>query len=315
MAASAARSSPNSPGGGGCFLKKVKTMFKRFLIIVTGCVLAACSNGAKTIPPEKIPQRIVTLAPSITEIAFALGLGKRIVGVSDYAEFPPEVRQKQRVGGLVNPNLEVIGALKPDIILATRSFRRENGAFEQLNWPVHYLPERSLSDLFAAIDSVGRLCAVPGSADSLSGLIRNSLEHYRFRGRDSLNVLLVLGRAQGAPAQIGISGPGAFINDLLEQCGGRNAFDDIPVTYSRISREDLLKRDPQVIIEFTADSSRQTKERLLGEWRLEPRLQAVRHHTAFIVEGGQYLIPGPRVAVLARRFSNLLREARAAYRN
>ncbi len=270
------------------------------LLVISGCRRPepAGANGA--------PRRIITLAPSTTEIAFALGLGDRIVGVSDYARYPAEARSRKKVGGLLNPNMEVISALRPDMILATTSFRRAGDNFRTLALPVHYLPEKTISDLYAAIDSTGRLCAVPDRADSLIRLISDSLKRYRRRPVDPPEVMLVLGRAPGRPARIGVSGPGAFIDELLQWCGGKNVFADLGAGYSQINREDLLKRDPDIIIEFASDTSAATRRRLLREWRMEPRLRAVQNRRVYIISGSGYMIPGPRLYILARKIFHLL---------
>ncbi len=256
------------------------------------------------------PERIVTLAPSVTEIVFAMGLGSRVAGVSDYTLYPPEALKKTRVGGLLNPDIERISALNPDIILATRSFQKADNPLRALSLPVHYLPERNLNDVFSAIDSVGRLCQAAAAADSLTRAIKDSLAHYHYKGRQTVSALLVLGRAEGAPARIGISGPGAYLDDILTWCGGRNAFFDLQSSYSVINREDILTRNPDVIIEFRADS---TRKRLLKEWRQEPRLKAVKNGQVYIFNDTHYLIPGPRVWQLAGAMYRILQKARAGY--
>ncbi len=281
-------------------MKRFPLFFILSLILLSGC------DRREPVQTETTPRRIITLAPSITEMAFALGLGDRIVGVSDYARYPREALAKKRVGGLLNPNMEVISALRPDMILATTSFRRAGDNFRKLGLPVHYLPEKTISDLFAAIDSTGRLCAVPGRADSLKKLISDSLQRYRHHPDNPPAVMLVLGRAAGRPARIGVSGPGAFIDELLQWCGGKNVFADLGAGYSQINREDILKRDPDIIIEFTGDTSATTRQRLLREWALEPRLRAVKNGRVHIISGNAFMIPGPRVHVLAGELFRIL---------
>lgn len=284
-------------------------MKRLYPFFILGLILLLSGCGQRqTAKNSSQPRRIITLAPSTTEIAFALGLGDRIVGVSDYARYPAEALDKKQVGGLLNPNMEVISALRPDLILATASFRRSGDNFRKLGLPVHYLPERTIGDLYAAIDSTGRLCGVPSRADSLKKLISDSLRRYRRHYANPPRVMLVLGRAQGRPAQIGVSGPGAFIDELLQWCGGKNVFADLGASYSQISREDLLKRDPDIIIEFTGDTSRTTQQRLLREWQEEPHLKAVKNRHVVIISGSGFMIPGPRVYRLAGAMARALRQ-------
>jgi len=285
-------------------------MYKIFYVTIflIAFLLASCAHAPQT---KKTSHRVISLAPSITEMIFALGAGDKIVAVSDYCLFPPEAQKKEKVGGLFNPNLEKIMALKPDLILGTSSYGSLKEKLSAISAHVVLLPEKSIDDIFFGLDSLGVLLGKQRAADSLKTAIRDSLQKYRgdFPGRKP-RVMLVLGRDPGAARNVGVSGPGAFINELLDWCGAENAFSDLKVSYSTVGRESILVRDPDIIIEFRP--SPLTKDQLLEnreQWKSFKQVSAYRDKRIYVIAGNNYLIPGPRVYRLAHRLYDILHAA------
>jgi len=133
-------------------MMKNKQFTKTFILLVVILIMASCTSKAKK---NDDAQRIVSMAPSITEVLFSLGIQDRIVGVSDFCTFPKEAMAKESIGGLFNPNLEKIAALQPDLILATKSYQNLVEKLGKDRFKIVLLPEKTTMDLYATIDSIG----------------------------------------------------------------------------------------------------------------------------------------------------------------
>jgi len=280
---------------------------KNLIYLVFIVFLFCCVNKQKESVNE---QRIISLAPSITEILYALDLDSTIVAVSDYCKFPEQVNEKEKVGGLFNPNLEKIASLKPTLVFATESNQQLNEKIADPNIKVVLLPEKTIRDLYFSIDSIAILNGVQNRAKALISSIRDSLTKYRLNtDKNKAKAILVLGRDIGTTTNIGISGPGAFINELWEQVGGANAFPDMPGSFTQVNREELLSRNPNIIIEFKSATKWDVSgaESSLDEWQ-DLRVDAVRKGNIFVINGVDFLIPGPRIYLLAKEYYHILKK-------
>jgi len=280
----------------------------KILLLLFVLYFFACTN--KRTQSASAGQRIISLAPSITEIVYALDLDDRLVAVTDFCTYPPQVRDKEKVGGLLNPNLEKITSLRPTLILATRSNQQLREKITNPEIQVVLLPEKTVADLYISIDSIAVLNGVQSRARSLISSIRDSLEKYQLKqAQDRPRAILVLGRDMGSSNNVGISGPGAFINELWEEAGGLNAFPDMPGAFSQVNREDLLRRNPNIIIEFKTLES--WSDSLLAadrkEWQ-DLKIDAVKSGNIFVINGISFLVPGPRIYLLAREYHKILQK-------
>ncbi len=279
-------------------------MLKKLLIIVFGILLFSCVNKN----PKTQTQRIISMAPNITEILFTLGLQDRIVAVSDFCTFPDEALEKESIGGLFNPNLEKITALKPDLILATESYQNLAEKLGKGDLKIVLLPEKTVDDIYFVIDSIGVLTNTSDKATSLVKSIKDSLEFYKAKpDQNRPSAILVLGRDAGTTRNIGISGPGAFINELWVWSGGNNAFPEIATSFVQVNREDLLTVDPEIIIEFKPNKNWSLEQENLNktEWN-NLKISAVKNSNIFIIQGEKFLIPGPRMYILAKRYRQII---------
>jgi len=258
-------------------------------------------------------ERIISLSPHMTEILYALGQEDRLVAVSDFCLFPPEAAEKQRIGGFLNPNLEKITMLQPDLILGVPSHGDLAKKMESYGWSFVLLPNDRLNDVFMSIDSLGRLLGVTQRAQQLNQSLRDSLHYYSKKAREispqKYKAMLVLGREPGGVRQIGVIGRNNFMDSLWVLCGGVNVFGDLGQKFSQISRETILTRDAQLIIEFKSngrwDESRLAANR--QEWQGLSTMAAVRDQAIFVIHGEYALIPGPRMYLLCRDYYEILR--------
>lgn len=253
--------------------------------------------------------RIVCMSPATAEIAFALGAGERVVGVSQYTQHPPEALKKPTCGGFFNPNYELILALRPDLVLTQgraaelERFARENGlAFVAVELT-------DLASIFAGIERIGALLELEDEAAALKARLRARLAAVRARvaGREPVAALLVSGREPGSLSGIHAVGPDTFLHDLIVVAGGRNVFADLGRPYGVVNKEAIIERAPQVIVELHGEGgdARELGARVRALWRGLGPLPAVRAGRVHAVEATYAMVPGPRVVQLAERLADL----------
>ena len=197
---------------------------------------------------EKIPERIVSLAPSNTEILFALGLADKVVAVTDYCNYPPEAKEKPSIGGFSTPNIEEIVALSPDLILATSIHeKRIIPQLEEKGMAVFALNLKTLDEALEAITMVGEITEKEEEASQLVTEMRNRIKAVTDK-TDSLpegKRPRVFHLTWHDPLMT--SGSGTLLHELIQKAGGRNIFLEIIGTKS-VDLEVLVARDPQVMI-------------------------------------------------------------------
>jgi iron complex transport system substrate-binding protein len=221
-------------------------------------VLTACSPSGQT-PPRYVfddlgrlvaingtPQRIVSLAPSNTEILFALGLGDRVVGVTDYCDYPPEALNKTKVGGYANPDIEKIVALNPDLILAGYGNPIEVVyTLAGLNLTVYGIKTTDLDDLINDIRRVGEITDKAIEAQNLTSEMASEIQAVTNQTEALNQTPKVFYIIWNDP--LWTAGSGTFIDELIEKAGGVNICQNIS-GYAQISLEEVVARNPEIII-------------------------------------------------------------------
>jgi len=211
------------------------------------------------------PRRVISLAPSITEIVFALGLGDRLVGDTEYCDYPPEAKRKPHVGAVLNPSLEQIVALKPDLVLGIAEANRRETAeqLERLGIPLYGLTAHTMEDMLRSVDDLGGLLGREAEAraliEGLQDRIRAVAERVKDRPRPK--VLFVVWYQPLVTA-----GPHTFISDVVRRAGGDSITDDLQEEWPRLSLEEALHRDPDIILFPLSESFAPS----LGEFRKLP---------------------------------------------
>jgi iron complex transport system substrate-binding protein len=276
------------------------------------CRAAACLSALAVCAPGASPQRIVSTAPSITEMLFALGLGDRVVAVTTYCRYPPEAAAKPKIGDYLRPNVEAILALRPDVVLVEKSMIRRALALPAFRGNVVEIDDADLEGVLASIRRIGQVCGVPGRAQQLIHQIRNELDQVR-RRTASLprhRVLLVVGRTPGRIEDLIAAGRNSYLHQLLEIAGGANVVADASAAYVKVSLEEVLARNPEIIVDFgdmSQAAPRPDGSRAVARlWSRYPNLAAVRTGRVYGVAADPFVVPGPRVAQAARRLAALL---------
>lgn len=278
----------------------------RLIALVICCLLPLASAAAA-------PQRIVSVAPNITEILYALGLGSRVVGVTTFCHYPPEVLQKPKVGTYLNPSLEQIVALKPDLVIVPSTSGSLQGKLESFRLHTAAISDNNLTEIYQAIERIAQATGVPDRGSKLVQDIKGRLTqiHQRAGKLPRRSVLFVVGRDPNALTGIIAAGRAAYLNEVMEIAGGRNMLPATPGPYPGISVEQVLSLNPQVIIDMgdmsnTVGVTEQHRQSIVNLWRKYPHLNAVRENRVYAIASDVFVVPGPRVVEAAEQFFRYL---------
>jgi len=266
------------------------------------------------------PQRIVCLAPSITEMVFALGAGAQVVGVSDYCSGPATALTLPRIGGFTNPNYERILALRPDLVLTIGEAERLRRFCAARAIPCRSLTIESVAGVRRAFTTLGDLLDRRSAAAARSAELEGDLAAVQARvaGLRPVPTLLVVARAPGTLRGLMTTNGETFLSELLALAGGRNCFTDGRQRYFTPSQEAIFAAAPEAIVELQpaagqwtandpqAGSDPAQRQRLLADWRSLPGLPAVESGRVFVVTEPRLLIPGLHMAETAAHLARLL---------
>ena len=237
------------------------------------------------------PQRIVSLAPSVTETVFALGFGSRLVGVTTYCDYPPEALTLPKIGGFMNPSVEVIVAKRPDVVIGVSSATDPVKAreLERLGLKVTLISLASVSDILSSIKSIARLL---GSAESGERLEQKNLRKFdevkqRVAPAPRRSTLL----AVGLRPLVAVGGKN-FIDELITLAGGENIAGKASQPWLNLPDEYVVAKAPRVIIEAGMGSERSESAR---HWRDLKSIPAVKDGRVYAYPSDKILRPGPRI--------------------
>ncbi|MBW7906448.1 MAG: helical backbone metal receptor [Phycisphaerae bacterium] len=244
--------------------------------------------------------RIVSAAPSVTEICCALGLCDQLVGRTRYCVHPPGVSDVPSIGALLDTNVEALLALKPDLVILAGTSRLMADRLAPLPLRIESVPDAALEDIWTSVRRVGELTGRRRSAQRLIDGIRAELDAVvlQRKRRDAPRVLIVPGVLATPPAPPTVAGPGSFYDDLLKLGGLRNAAPEGHRGFAALSLEALTRIDPDVIIELDPDGRARPGGHAdaLAAWSAVGPLHAVRERRVFVLCGGEHYLPGPRIA-------------------
>ncbi len=258
--------------------------------------------GRRVTVPAR-PARVVSLAPSLTEIAYAVGAGDRLVGVTEHCDFPPEATRKPKIGGIYTLNLEAILSLKPDLLLATTEANREEHirALERLGLPVYVVHTVDVPSVLESIGRVGRLLGEPAEGERLVARLRRETEALA-RAVDRSPRPRVLYVVWGSP--LIVPGRDTLITDLIRRAGGESVSAEERSEFPRFSVEEAIARQPErIVLASHARGSVEDHLRLWPQLRLFP---AAREGRVGVVDGDLTHRSGPRVAEALRALARLI---------
>ncbi len=240
----------------------------------------------------KPPKRIVSLAPSITEMLFAIGAEDEIVGVTDFCNYPPAALDKPKVG-YSQPNLELLVELQPQLVLVPTSFLRTDvlAKLDELKIPSFVLESKTVEGIYGHIQLLGRMVGRAPEANALTAAMRKEVAGLtkRVEGRPRPTLLYVI----NSKPLITV-GPGSFIHHLIELAGGRNAAERANAPYPRLTMEEVLTQNPEILL-FPVGEFDGIPQAEQDQWKRWTSLRAIQNGKVFQIQ--TYLLnrPGPRV--------------------
>lgn len=255
---------------------------------------------------EKPAQRIVSLAPHLTELLFVAGAGSRLVGVSEHSDYPPQAMRLPRVASATQVNLEAVLALEPDLIVAwpQAATRRAIDRLEALGVPTYRSEPRRLEEIPRTIERFGTLTGQAAMAQEAAEAFRRHEAKLRLRyaAREPVRVFYQV----WSRPMVTVNGE-HLISRVIALCGGTNVFERLPLLAPEIDREAVLAADPEVII---ASGAGDLRPAWLDDWKDFPQLRAVRSGQLYAMPADLLQRHSPRILVGAEQLCALLERVR-----
>lgn len=274
------------------------------------------------------PTKIVSLAPSITEVLFELGLGDRVAGVTRYCDYPPEAVGKSVVGGYFDVNYEMLISLEPDLVIHTVEHEDARTRLTDLGFETLSVNHSRVQGILESITAIADRCGVPERGKDLrlalekrvdkvrEKLLTGTLDPrytdtpiHRYPDQERPRVLVAVGRLMDKPSggEIFISGRDGFYDDLITLAGGVNAYREETLKFPAISDEGLIRIDPDVILEMVPDlAGRDDMASLLGVWNAKSGVRAVQEGQVHILREDYVVVPGPRFVDLLEDMAEII---------
>ena len=279
-------------------MQKTRILILIPLVYILGLQLSAA----------EAPKRVISLSPNITQILYAIGAWESVVGVTVYSDFPPEVEETPKIGGWVNPNMEAILTLKPDLVLLMKD---QNTIFGQkldsLGVNKYVIDSNdSVQDILNSIRTLGEVLDKKPQANELVNELRDELDGITAATKDAQkkNVLIVVGRNPGTLEDIYVIGRNNYINELLSMAGGENVIENERLSV-KLTKEAVLTLNPDVIIEINHDKSRR-EALILETWSNLNLAKAVRNNEVYILPSTVLLHPSQRIIEGAKVLTEIL---------
>jgi iron complex transport system substrate-binding protein len=274
----------------------------------TGGVCLALALGVACVVIHAQARRVVSIIPATTEMLFAMGAGDRVVAVGSYDRFPPEVQKLPRVGALLDPDVERIISLRPDLVIVYATQADLKTQLERAHIPIYSYAHRGLPDITDTVRALGARIGAADSANALAARMEREVADVRARvaNRPRPRTLLVFGRERGALRGLDASGGVGFLHDMLEAAGGADVLADIKQQAVQMSTEMVLARSPEIVVELHYGRGDRIASTDMRAWDALPALPAVRNHRVYLLEGEEFVVPGPRVGLATERLARTI---------
>jgi iron complex transport system substrate-binding protein len=263
---------------------------------------------------QKIPRRVVSLTPSLSELVFALGAGDRLVAVSDYCDYPEAVKALPRVGSFLTPAIERILALQPDLVLLDGVQGDAAAMLTQAGARAVAVPMQDLAQVRSAFTTVGEQL---GDRQAQAAALLADLDRQiaavsaRTASQPKRKTLFVVDRQIGSLRGLVVAGPGSYLDELVRLAGGQNVFADMTPRYAKVAIEAMEERQPEVILDAVHTDPAGASARR-ADWNELRSLAAVRDGRVHILANRMFVTPGPRLGEALRQLAALLHPEPAA---
>lgn len=258
------------------------------LILILNFTFLGCKKTAP-VSTTAVPKRIISLAPSITEIIFALGLGDRLVGVTTYCDYPEEAKKKPKIGGMINPSLEAIMNIKPDVVILTPEGNTKDVSerLKSLRIKTYTFTARRIYELPDAIRKLGRFLGAEERSEELASEIEKGLKKYKSTSKKNKKAIFIIW-----PEPLVVAGSGTAIDDAISLLGLENIASKAKVTYPKYSIEEIIYQSPDLI--FIGRGHTDVKESSATLLKRISTTPAVRNNNVCYLSDSLYRL-GPRV--------------------
>lgn len=262
-------------------------------------------------PPGEV-RRIVSMAPSVTETLYAVGLGRRVVGVTRYCMYPPEVQLLPKVGGFHDPNFEAIAMLRPDLVVMLTGDESARAAFNKLGIATLVVCHNDIDGILDSFVEIGTVGGQGETGRQLADDVRARLDDVRRKTANAPRpkVLFVIERGGGSGKleDVYVAGNDGFFDRTIELAGGQNAYPPGAVRFPVVSAEGILWMDPDVIVDLTAGIApgQPDDAALLDAWQQVGQVAAVRNGRVYAIDQDYAFVQGPRFIRLVEDLARLL---------
>jgi iron complex transport system substrate-binding protein len=288
-----------------------KKRLLNLIIIIFVIAINTCNTRHSSPATSANPQRIVSLAPSITETLFAFGLGSKIVGVTNYCKYPDSALSIEKIGGYADANLEKIVSLKPDLVIGTIEHVVQIKYLERAGINVLTVNYSSLDSTQNSFLRIGKTCGIDSCAISLVAKFRESISQLdTILSGSRPSVMLCVGRAnpgEGVIRSVYIAGKSTLYNEIINAAGGKNAFSDSLPQYPKLSPEGIMYLNPDIIIDIASAMSNYNCSDLIKDWQGLKNVKAVERNNIFCIDKGYATVPGPRILLLIQDLKEIFR--------
>jgi iron complex transport system substrate-binding protein len=284
----------------------------RPLLIALALVLlfGGCGGAGQRGPsPDARPARIISLSPNTTEILYGIGAWPQVVAVSQYCTYPDDVKNKPRVGGWADTNLEQVVALKPNLIIgvdAQSAFLHDK--LDGLGLRSIFVKSQSLDDVFASISEIGRASGHEDEAKKLLADTRSEIDAVRtaVANRPRPRVLCVVDRLPGTIRDLYTATRGSYLDNLIDIAGGEPIAPQADIGYGKIEKEAVLSLNPEIIIDMVVGSKSTAGEDPVQVWNELPEIKAVREKRIYPIRDPTVIHPSQFVGHTASTFARLI---------
>ncbi|RLE28013.1 MAG: ABC transporter substrate-binding protein [Acidobacteria bacterium] len=287
--------------------------WRAFGMLLAVLLLGCGVEELRTVSAGPSPERIISMSPALTETLFALGLGDRVVGVTQFCFYPEDALALPKIGGYLDPNWEAIVALEPDLVVLMESHTGAESHLNGLGIPTIRINQQGVGDILDSFEQLAGVCGVSGRGEALRLEVEENLERISIlvAGRPEPRVIVSAGRPPGSGRlkTVWAAGPGSFFDDVLSLAGGVNVVPGgVAGAYPEISLEGLLQLDPDDIIDVIPEleASGMDAGTALDDWQGLRSLRAVREGRVHVLGRHSLSIPGPRVAEVVEAFAKVL---------
>ena len=277
-----------------------RSLVSVLLVAVTGLVGAS---------PQEPVKRVISLVPGATEMVFAIGAGDLVVGVGSHDTWPPQIEGLPRVGALIDPDLERILDLAPDLVIVDPTQRALISQLASAGIATHTYATDDIASVLDAARSLGRQLGRAAAGDAEALRIEQRLAQLRERHRRARapTTMLVFGRREVGFRNLYINGGTGFLHELVEIAGGTNVFADVTQMSFKAGLETVLSRAPEVIVEVRPGSDRGQFDEaaVIAQWRSLPGFEVV---VVAVLASDAVMVPGPRLPEAAEEIARILHQ-------